>query len=184
MPEAPTTPNQLFVISGCSGSGKSTLIAALADQGEAVAVEPGREIVKEKLQRGGDGLPWANAQRFIDLCAERTIREFDRLEAEGRRAFFDRSFIDVASAVKLSGLKAPAPLPEALRSKRYAPFIFMSPPWEAIFHPDEERRHTFRDSVAEYEVLVPTYREHGYEIVFLPQAPVAERVAFVLSKVQ
>ncbi|HEY6572565.1 MAG TPA: AAA family ATPase [Candidatus Eisenbacteria bacterium] len=183
MPEAPTKPNQLFVISGCSGSGKSTLIAALAAQGEAVAMEPGREIVKDELQRGGDGLPWANTQRFIDLCAERTIRDFDRLAAGGRRAFFDRSFIDVASAVELSGLKAPAPLPDALRSKRYAPFVFMSPPWEALFHPDEERRHTFADSLAEYEMLVPTYRKHGYGIVFLPQTSVAERVAFVLSQV-
>ena len=54
-------------------------------------------------------------------------------------------------------------------------------PWESIFCPDAERRHGFSDAVAEYEVLVPTYRRHGYEIVFIPHTSVAQRVSFILS---
>lgn len=175
--------DRLFVISGCSGSGKSTLIAALGEMGEAVSTEPGRQIVKEELARGGDGLPWANRQRFIDLCAEKAIAEYDRHAALGRRTFFDRSFIDVASAVELTGLTAPAFLSHALRTRRYAPLAFLSPPWEALFATDAERRHTFAESVAEYKVLIPTYRRHGYEIVHVPQTTVPERVSFVLSHV-
>jgi len=178
-----TAGDHLFVVSGCSGSGKSTLIAALAQQGEAVATEPGRQIVKEQTQLGGDGLPWVNPQRFIDLCAERALRDFDRHVHLRRRAFFDRSFIDVASAVELTGLVAPDSLQLALQSKRYARLVFISPPWEALFRPDAERRHGFSEAVAEYEVLVPTYRRHGYEIVFIPQASVAKRVSFVRSVV-
>ena len=173
----------LFVVSGCSGSGKSTLLEALAREGEAVSAEPGRQIVKDQLRLGGDGLPWLNKQRFIDLCASHAIREFDRHVGQSGRVFFDRGFIDVASAVELTGLIAPAALEQALRWKRYAPRVFISPPWEALFGQDAERRHTFKDSVAEYEVLVPTYRKHGYEVVFLPQASVAKRVAFVQSVV-
>jgi predicted ATPase len=172
---------RLFVVSGCSGSGKSTLISALAAEGEAVAVEPGREIVKEELRAGRDGLPWANRQRFIDLCAQRTIRDFYRHVGTGRRTFFDRSFIDVASAVELTGLATPTHLETALRSKRYAPIVFMSAPWQALFRTDAERRHGFSDAVAEYEVLVPTYRRHGYEIILIPQGTVPERAAFVRS---
>jgi len=48
----------------------------------------------------------------------------------------------------------------------------MSAPWEALFEPDAERRHGFREAVAEYEVLMPTYRRYGYDIVVIPQAPV------------
>jgi len=175
--------DRLFVISGCSGSGKSTLIAALAEHGEVVSPEPGRQIVRQELQQGGDGLPWANRQRFIDLCAEKAIGDYDRHAALGRRTFFDRGFIDVASAVELTALKTPASLALALRTRRYAPLAFLSAPWEALFETDAERRHTYADSVAEYEVLVPTYRRHGYEVVTLPQASVDERVAFVLSRV-
>ena len=171
----------LHVISGCSGSGKSTLVAELARHGEAVSEEPGRQIVKEQLRIGGDGLPWRNPQRFIDLCAAKAIAEFDRNIDHRRRTFFDRSFVDVASAVEMTGLVAPEPLNVALQSKRYAPVVLISVPWEALFRPDTERRHAFSEAVAEYEALVPAYRRHGYEIVFLPQASVSERVAFVLS---
>ena len=176
-----TAGNQLFVVSGCSGSGKTALIAALAQRGQVVATEPGRQIVKDEIQRGGDGLPWVNPQRFIDLCAEKAIRDFDRHARLRRRTFFDRGFIDVASAVELTGLVAPGPLKDALRLKRYAPLVFISPPWEALFRPDEERRNTFVEALAEYDVLVPTYRRHGYEIVFIPEMTVPERVSFVLS---
>ncbi len=180
-PEDETLDSQLFVVSGCSGSGKSTLIAALAQRGEAVVCEPGRQIVKEQVERCGDGLPWENRQRFIDLCAERAIRDFDRHVHAARRTFLDRSFIDVASAVQLTGLRVPDRLKLALRLKRYASLVFISPPWEALFHPDAERRHNFREAVAEYEVLLATYRRYGYELVSLPQVAVPERVSFVLS---
>lgn len=181
--ETRTEGDRLFVVSGCSGSGKSTLIAALAEHGESVVTEPGRQIVKDELERGGDGLPWANAQRFINLCAEQSIRDFDRQAALPCRTFFDRSFIDVASAVEWTGLVSPESLTVALRSKRYARLVFISEPWEVLFQPDAERRHPFSEAVAEYERLVPAYRRHGYEIVFIPQTPVPERVAFVLSVV-
>ena len=175
--------DHLFVISGCSSSGKSTLLTALAARGERVVLEPGRRIVKEQLRVGGDALPWADRQRFIDLCAATAIEDYERCASEGGRTFFDRSFIDAASAVRLTGLRAPAHLTHALESKRYATIVFMSPPWEALFGADPERRHSFAESVAEYEVLVPTYREFGYRPVFLPQAPVPDRVDFVLASV-
>jgi len=182
--EAPrTVGDHLFVISGCSSAGKSTLIAGLAARGESVVVEPGREIVKEQLARGGDALPWANAQGFIDLCAEQTIRDFDLHVRLPQRTFFDRSFIDVACAVQRSGFIAPPSLEVAVRTKRYAPLVFIAEPWESLYRLDEERRHPFSEALAEYEALVPSYRKQGYEIAFLPQTSVAERVAFVRTTI-
>ena len=173
----------LFVVSGCSGSGKSTLIAVLAAQGESVAPEPGRRIVKEELAAGGDALPWRNAQRFIDRCALQANADFDQHAALSRRTFFDRSLIDVAAAVGRSGLRAPAVLTQALATKRYATTVFMSAPWKALFATDAERRHDFDEAVTEYDTLVPTYRHHGYDIIDLPQLSVTQRVAFVLATV-
>jgi predicted ATPase len=175
--------NRLFVISGCSGSGKSTLVEALAERGEAVVREPGREIVRRELAEGGDGLPWANTQRFIDLCAARAVRDYDQHVETDRRTFFDRGIVDIVSAAESPGLVLPERLTNSLVEKRYAPVMFMSPPWEALFANDRERRHSFQDSLEEYERLEPAYRALGYYVVFLPQTSVAERVAFVLSKV-
>lgn len=185
MQSAPTwVPGEfLYVVSGCSGSGKSTLIAELAERGEAIVAEPGRRVVREQLELGEDGLPWVNPQRFVELCAERALSDFDRNAPLGRRTFFDRSLVDVASAVELAGLRAPDGLDCALRSKRYASLVFISPPWRALFHPDAERRHSFSQAVEEYETLVPTYRRHGYEIAIVPRGSVSERATFVQSTV-
>lgn len=173
-----------FVISGCSGSGKSTLIAELAKRGEQVVPEPGRGIVQRQIEEGGGGLPWEDVQLFVELCARQAIRDFDEHAEPGRRVFFDRSFIDVVCAVERLGLEVPEGLESAAESKRYARTVFMSRPWESLFRPDAERRHGFAEAVTEYEALVPAYRRHGYEIVFLPEAPVLARVEFLLSTVR
>lgn len=183
-PEVARSGDRFYVVSGCSGSGKSTLIAALAERGEVVVPEPGRRVVREQLAVGGDGLPWANPQRFMELCAETAIRDFDHMVAQRHRAFFDRSLLDVACAVHAHDMIAPEGLESAVESKRYARLAFMSPPWEALFRPDAERRHTFAEAVAEYDALLPTYRRLGYEVVLLPLASVEERVTFVLSTVR
>jgi len=172
------------VVSGCSGSGKSTLIAALAARGEQVVLEPGRRIVKEQLSCGGAALPWADAPRFVERCAELATRDFDRHRYPARRTFFDRSLVDIASAVVFARLSPPRLLVAALRSRRYAPTVFVSPPWKELFRSDSERRHDFQQALAEYEVLLPTYRRHGHEIVLLPRAPVDQRVDFVLSSLE
>jgi predicted ATPase len=170
-----------YVISGCSGSGKSTLLSALAERGESVVSEPGREIVRDQLRIGGDGLPWVNIQRFVDLCTTRAIHDFDRHASSPRRTFFDRSFIDIATAVETHNLAIPRSLEQALESKRYSSIVFMSPPWKDLFATDAERKHSYGDALEEYEALVPSYERFGYELVFLPQTSVPERVSFVLS---
>ena len=175
-----TPVDTLFVISGCSSSGKSTLLEALKARGEKVVPEAGRRVVKEQLELGLDGLPWANKERFVNLCIAKAVADFEAHMASKHRVFFDRSLIEFANAEALE-LAMPETLVEALKTKRYAPVVFMSPPWEALFATDEERRHSFKDAVTEYEYLVPTYQQYGYALVFLPQVSVEERVSFVLS---
>ncbi len=177
-----TPKNNFFVISGCSGSGKSTLLDALNKKGEAVVTEPGRRVVKEQLQSDSEGLPWINMQRFAECCIGKAIEDFETHLNTTNPVFFDRSLIDIASAVKAFNLDMPSKLAETLASMRYAPMVFISAPWEALFQSDEERRHGFQEAIAEYEVLVPTYRYYGYDLVFLPQASVEERLQFIYSK--
>ena len=170
-----------FVISGCSGSGKSTLLEALRRRGEAVVTEPGRRVVKEQAGLGSGALPWEDAQRFAEHCTAKAIKDFKSHLRTDSPVFFDRSLVGIASAVEAFNLKMFDSLADALSSVRYAPSVFMSAPWEALFRTDEERRHHFQDAVAEYEALVPAYQAYGYEVVFLPKASVEERVAFIAS---
>ena len=67
-----------------------------------MAAEPGREIVKAQTASGGDGLPCANTQRFIGLCAEPAVAAVDRQVRLPQRTLLDRSFVVMAPAVELS----------------------------------------------------------------------------------
>ena len=172
--------DNFFVISGCSGSGKSTLLEALKAQGETVVMEAGRRVVKEEIAAGRDGLPWENIQRFIELCINKGIGDFDSHVSIKEQVFFDRSLLEFAKAENLNH-EIKISLSNALSSRKYAPLVFMSKPWEELFQNDEERRHSFKDAVAEYEVLILTYQNFGYQIEYLPQASVEDRVSFITS---
>ena len=171
--------SNFFIISGCSGSGKSTLLEALKNKGQLVVPEPGRRVVKEQIQANENGLPWQNMQRFAELCTDKAIEDFESHLNTDRPVFFDRSLIDIASAIDAFNLTMPLSLIDALSAMRYASTMFMSAPWQELFQTDAERQHSFQDALGEYEVLLPTYRAFGYEPKFLPQTFVEARVSFI-----
>lgn len=169
-----------YVISGCSGGGKSTLVAELAARGHQTVPEPGRMVVREQLARGGDALPWANAAAFIRRVLELAVEQYEQAPSDGI-VFFDRSIVDAVGGILRGGGELPARYREVLRTHRYAPTVFLAPPWKAIYRSDAERRHSFADGVAEFEALAAEYRALGYEVVLLPRAAVSARADFVVE---
>jgi predicted ATPase len=169
----------MVVVSGCSGAGKSSLLQEMARRGFRVQPEPGRQIVKEQLFIGGDGLPWENAVRFIEMCVSRAMYFYNTAVPTDKPVLFDRSFLDNVKGFAKLGLPVPDSLTEALRRYRYAPRVFMTPPWQELFANDAERRHTFEDAEAEYAALLQWYAENGYETVPIPRGTVAERATFM-----
>ena len=59
----------------------------------------------------------------------------------------------------------------------------MAPPWLEIYENDAERRHTFEDSFAEYDRLVTTYSDAGYNILTLPKSSVPDRINFIYKQI-
>ena len=171
-----------IVISGCSGGGKSTLLDELRVRGHQVFEEPGRQVVKAELARGGDGLPWADAGKFLALCIECAVAQVEEaMHGGSRHAFFDRSLVDAFNGLEVMGLAPPAGLADALAHWRYHRRVFMTPPWPEIFRNDVERRHSYTESVVEFERLVPFYGRHGYEVVMLPKIAPGPRADFLLA---
>lgn len=170
------------VLSGCSGGGKSTLLDALAARGYVVWPEAGRQIVREEMHLGGDGLPWADAAKFVALAASRTMDFFDAAVASERPVFFDRSLVDLTSFLDLMGIEVPARLRRAVEIYRYRRDVFVVPPWPEIFTADAERRKSFEDACREYEALVEGYRAAGYGLVEVPRLNVEARADFVLRR--
>jgi len=158
------------------------LISALQNQGFAVMPEAGRAIIQDQAAIGGNALPWIDPGAFADgmLCWE--LRSYREASAAGGVIFFDRGIPDVAGYLRLMELPVPEYLSRAIQQFRSSRQVFIAPPWQEIFTQDAERKQTFEEAVRTYESLVATYREHGYELVELPRAPVPERVRFVLEK--
>ena len=149
------------VLTGASSAGKSSLLAEMAARGYPVVQEPGRRVI-----RAGGPLPWEDAVGFARACFALALQDLD--QAEGA-ALFDRSAIDAAVNLQQRGQAVPGPEP------RYAPAVFMAPPWADIYVTDPERQHGFVEASAEYDWLLEGYRDRGYRIRLLPFLSVAER---------
>ena len=163
------------VLTGGPGSGKTTLLAALAERGYAVTTEAGRALVRAGV---GNGDPVA----FAEAVLEWETRSYAWALDQPGTVFFDRGMPDVAGSWIAMGRDVPPHVEAAIAACRYAPVVFVAPPWREIYVHDEERRHSWETAVATYEVMVEAYGRYGYELVELPRASVEERVAFVLDR--
>lgn len=172
---------RFFIISGCSGGGKSTLLTELARRGFAVVEEPGRRIVEQELQTGGNALPWTDMGAFLDRAMALSRDDLAQAAALPGPIFFDRGLIDAAIALAhLTGTPLRHP---AAGDRRFARYVFLAPPWPEIYVTDDARRHDFADAVAEYDRLSIGYRALGYEIADIPKAAPADRADFILAAI-
>jgi predicted ATPase len=173
---------QFIVLSGCSGGGKSSLLAELAKRGFATFEEPGRQVVKEQLLIGGDALPWGNADLFLELTISRSIHHLVEAARGDKIAFFDRGIVDQLSGYGRLGLEIPAHFRAAAERFRYREAVFLVPPWREIFANDAERRHSFEESVAQYDAVLVTYQAFAYRPVIVPKTNVAARADFIVAQ--
>jgi predicted ATPase len=173
---------RLVVISGCSSGGKSSLLSEMHRRGYAVRPEPGRQIVREQMFIDGDALPWADSLKFIELCISRAAYFYNSVTADEGCVLFDRSIVDAATAFPRMNLPTPAWARNALDRYRYAPTVFLTPPWEALFETDAERRGSFETASAEYHALAASFPANGYRIEEIPRASIAERADFLEAR--
>ena len=172
-----------FVITGGPGAGKTTLLSALAAEGHATAPEGGRAIIRDQVAIDGPGLPWRDKALFAELMLGWDMRSHAEARERGGLVLFDRGVPDIAGYLGLSGLAIPARVERAARQLRYRRLVFAAPPWRAIFAGDAERKQDFAEAERTFAAVTGAYRDFGYELVELPFASVAERVAFVRARI-
>jgi predicted ATPase len=171
----------LVVLTGGPGGGKSTLLAHLAGLGHAVAPEAGRAIIRDQATIGGrlrdDPVAFAEVILTWEMRAYRAA-----VNGDARPVFFDRGVVDVAAAYLQLGLPVPAHVCAAVSEFRYAPTVFVAPPWRKVYVPDTERHQPWEEAVRTYDACGAAYERFGYTLVDLPFAPVEDRAAFLLAR--
>ncbi|WP_303293052.1 AAA family ATPase [Marinobacter sp. ST-43] len=169
------------VISGCSGGGKSTLLGELRRRDRATIDEPGRRVILDQIQQGGNALPWTDMEAFLREVLRVATMDLEEAAWVAGPVFFDRGLIDAAAALqRLCGVSLARSLG---KSRPYGRLVFLAPPWSEIYCVDEARRHTFLEAKAEYAHLDATYRALGYEVRLLPYTSVTDRADFVLETI-
>lgn len=173
----------LFVISGGPGSGKTTVLQELAKLGFAYAPEVARKIIQEETSSGGTALPWQDREAYSKLMLSRSIESYLEHSGSLKITFSDRGIPDTLCYARLIGVLDTAEAESACRTYRYAPVVFLAPPWRAIYETDDERKQDFAEAVRTYDEMTKVYEECGYQVSILPKLDPADRAKFILERV-
>ncbi len=171
------------VITGGPGAGKTTLVDALRRHGVATVAESGRRILRQQARIGGRATHWGVQAAYAELMLSWAMRDYEDAMAEVGPVVFDRGVPDLLGYCSLVGMTTGAHFLEAARLYRYAPRVFVAPPWEAIYRSDTERVQDFAEAVATHWHMVRAYEDAGYELVEVPCGPVEDRTRFILDAI-
>jgi predicted ATPase len=174
----------LFVISGGPGAGKTTVLRQLENLGIGHAPEVARQIIQEQVRAGGTALPWDDRESYTGLMLQRSIESYIDHACAESPLFFDRGIPDTLSYARLIGLSNTCVIEDACRRYRYAPVVFLAPPWKEIYETDAERKQDFAEAERTYSQIAEVYLECGYELRVLPKLASRERALFILEQLR
>lgn len=181
----PDTYRRFHLLTGGPGSGKSTMLDVLERKGFTRSVEAGRGIIKDQMRIGGCAVPWHDPLLFAELMLAWEMRNYaiatEAAKQGQAHVFFDRGIPDIIGYLVLSGVTVPAHIQTAAQLFKYAPRVFIAPPWPEIFTNDSERKQSYDEAVATFEVMASTYKTLGYTLVHLPLVTADERAEFMLA---
>jgi predicted ATPase len=134
------------------------------------------------VQSNGTALPWGDRAAYTRLMLDRSVESYRSHTPAPRITFSDRGLPDTLCYARLIGLSGLA-IRDACRRYRYAPLVFLAPPWLEIYETDSERKQDFAEAERTYELMVQVYSECDYTISELPKAKPAERADFILRQI-
>ena len=179
----PQSNDRLFVITGGPGVGKTAIVHELQRRGYPCVPEAARQIIQDQVRDGGDAVPWQDTKRYSLLMLEKSIEDYLAHATEQQVTFFDRGILDTITHTRINEFSLPDAAYLRAQQYRYNKMVFMAPPWPEIYATDSERKQTLDESMLVYRINTDVYREHGYDIVEIPRAPVEARADFILDKV-
>ncbi len=173
---------QIFIITGGPGFGKTAMIDELRRAGYLCSGEFARELIDHQQKIGGDLLPWKNPKLFQEEIL-RLRQKFYESVPDQRIAFADRGIPDQLAFARYKGFAASEELKQNAENYRYAPLVFVTPPWPEIYINDAIRKETFDEAVCIHQAVLETYSGLNYQIIELPLISVSDRISFILQTI-
>lgn len=95
--------------------------------------------------------------------------------------FYDRGLPDVTAYLRYLNTPYPKEFDQTCMDNKYD-FVFLLPPWEAIYQQDNERYESFDQALMIFEHLRDTYKEYGYRVWEVPTASLDDRIDHMLNQ--
>ena len=70
------------------------------------------------------------------------------------------------------------------RKYQYYKKVFITPPWEEIYHTDNERKEDFILATKIHSYLIEVYESFNYKPIIVPKTTIQERINFILSEIE
>jgi predicted ATPase len=197
-----------YVLTGAPGAGKTSVLRALLDLGFAIVEEAATDVIASEQRRGVDE-PWRDDDFIDKIVGLQRQRERESAALDGPAALdgqagadgragagagadgqavqvHDRSALcTLALARFLDRPVTPLLAAEVTRVTRERTFetaVFLVRPIGFI-ECTAARRISYQDSLAFERLHEEAYREHGFEIVDVPAAGVAQRAAMIADDI-
>jgi predicted ATPase len=173
-------------MTGAPGCGKTSILAALRDQGYAVVPEAATDVIARQQARGVDE-PWTRPEFIDQIVALQRARQLEAGENGTGVQLYDRSPVCTLALARY--LDRPATPSLAGEIKRLTdqqifqrPVFFVRP--IGFIQATSARRISYAESLAFERLHESAYREHGFELIDVPLAPVRERAALVAREIE
>lgn len=170
-----------IILTGGPGTGKTAIIDQLCKLGYRTVAESGRNIIRHQVSIKGNKLPWGDQAGYANEMFRIALRDFDRVLTTEGITFFDRGIPDVIGYLKLCKRPVPEEIVHAAHQYRYSQLVFITPPWQEIFRNDAQRKQTYKEAVATYQMMQQVYTGLEYTLVQIPKMPIEQRAAFIID---
>ena len=170
----------VYVISGGPGFGKTTLLNILEERGFRVCSEEARTILNPMLIQQDQSAIANIPENFEQRIAGHRL-SFLQSTLQEDITFADRGLPDQIAYSWYKEKRPSAFIEEAVSSNRYAPFVFITPPWQEIYKQDEIRKENFEEACLIHYHIIKAYLKYGYQTVDLPFSSPEGRVEYILN---
>ena len=140
-------------------------------------------FLREQAETGGNATHDGDAAAYGSLMLKRAVEDYKRMRGTDEPVFFDRGIAELVGYFRLKGLPVPPDVASAGHEYRSNRLVFLTPPWQAIYRQDAERRLDWAEAVRTFELIRDAYAEAGYRPLEVPHDTVARRVSFILAEV-
>ena len=179
-----------IVITGGPATGKTAIIDHLKSNGYACFEEVIRKLTAAAQTEGDITETHSNpialvsdSEKFNTTLINLRVNDYlatDNLDT--KFCFFDRGMPDVLAYMTYFRQKIPQKFVNICKKNTYD-YMFLLPPWKAIYKDDEERFETFEQATDIYHHLKDTYKQFGHNVIEIPFGSVKDRANYILNSI-